>query len=193
MKPTYFCTPNDFRKWLDKNHKKETELLVGYYKVSSKKQSITWPESVDQALCYGWIDGVRHSIDKESYQIRFTPRRKSSNWSAVNIKKVEKLSQQNLMKPAGLKSFSLRSEGKSKIYAFENGEVKLSPQFEKRFKENKKAWEYFYALAPSYRKLSSRWVMTAKQESTRLRRLQILIAESESGTNRWKDSKYKKK
>jgi uncharacterized protein YdeI (YjbR/CyaY-like superfamily) len=189
----FFETPSDFRKWLSKNHKTVSELLVGYYKVGSKKKSMTWSASVDQALCFGWIDGVRKSIDEESYCIRFTPRKASSIWSAVNIKKVEMLIQQNLMQAAGLEIYNKRSESKSKIYAFENEEMKFSAGFEKQFKANKKAWNYFQALAPSYRKLSSNWVMSAKQEATQLKRLQELIADCSVGTNKWKDNKYNKK
>jgi uncharacterized protein YdeI (YjbR/CyaY-like superfamily) len=189
----FFETPSDYRKWLSKNHKTVSELVVGFYKVGSKKKSMTWSASVDQALCYGWIDGVRKSIDEESYCIRFTPRKASSIWSAVNIKKVEMLIQQNLMQAAGLEIYDKRSESKSKIYAFENEETKFSAGFEKQFKANKKAWNYFQALAPSYRKLSSNWVMSAKQEATQLKRLQELIADCSVGTNKWKDNKYNKK
>jgi uncharacterized protein YdeI (YjbR/CyaY-like superfamily) len=190
--PTFFAKQSDFRKWLQKNHKTETELLVGFYKVGSGKPSMTWPESVDQALCFGWIDGVRKSIDKESYQIRFTKRKANSIWSAINIKKIEALKKQGLMQPAGLASFEKRTESKSRLYSYEKDKVELPPNFEKQFKTNKKAWDYFQSLAPSYRKVSTHWVMNAKQETTRLKRLNQLIAESATGTNQWKDNKYKK-
>ena len=193
MKPIFFAKQTDFRKWLEKNHKKETELLVGFHKVDSGSPSMTWSQSVDEALCFGWIDGVRKSIDKDRYQIRFTKRKSTSTWSAINIKKIEALVQQGLMQPAGLESFKNRSEKKSKIYTYENEEVKLSPSFEKKFKANKVAWKYFQSLAPSYRKSSTSWVMSAKQDATRLKRLDALIADSEAGTNQWKDNKYKKK
>ena len=193
MKPIFFAKPSDFRKWLEKNHKKETELLVGFHKVDSGKPSMTWSQSVDEALCFGWIDGVRKSIDKDSYQIRFTQRKPMSTWSAINIKKVEALIQQGLMQPAGLESFKKLNKSNSKIYTYENDEAKLSPQLLKRFKANKIAWNYFQSLAASYRKLSSNWVMGAKQEVTRIKRLNELIADSEAGTNQWKDNKYKKK
>jgi uncharacterized protein YdeI (YjbR/CyaY-like superfamily) len=193
MTPTFFKTQQAFRKWLEKNHTKETAFVVGYYKVNSGKQSMTWSESVDQALCFGWIDGVRKSIDNDSYQIRFTPRKKTSIWSAVNIKKVEALIKIGLMQEAGLISYNDRKESKSKIYAFENDEVPFSPEFEKLFKANKKAWAYFQALAPGYRKTASHWVISAKQEATRIKRLQTLIADSALGTNKWKDNKYSKK
>jgi uncharacterized protein YdeI (YjbR/CyaY-like superfamily) len=193
MTPTFFPTQNEFRFWLEKNHNIEKELIVGFYKVNSGKLSMTWSESVDQALCFGWIDGVKHSIDNDSYKIRFTPRKKTSIWSAVNIKKVELLIEQGLMQESGLESYKNRSESKSKIYAFENEEMKFSPELEKIFKANKKAWEYFQLLAPTYRKPSSNWVMTAKQETTRLKRLNELIADAELGTNKWKHNKYNKK
>lgn len=193
MTPLFFATPKDFRNWLALNHDKATELIVGFYKVASGKPSITWSQSVDEALCFGWIDGVKHSIDEERYQIRFTPRKKGSIWSAVNIKKVEALMQKGLMQEAGRASFSRRTESKSKIYAFENEEVPFSPELEKEFKKNKKAWNYFQALAPTYRKPSSNWVMSARQETTRLKRLQELIKDSEMETNKWKHNKYNKK
>lgn len=189
----FFANQKEFRKWLKKNHNTENEVLVGFYKISTNKPSITWSQSVDEALCFGWIDGVKHSLDKESYKIRFTPRRETSIWSAVNIKKVEELYKLGLMQPEGLASFNKRKESHSRIYAFENEEVKFSPDFEKQFKANKKAWSYFQSLAPSYRKPSSNWVMSAKQETTRIKRLNALIADSEAGTNKWKHNKYSKK
>jgi uncharacterized protein YdeI (YjbR/CyaY-like superfamily) len=192
MTPTFFAKQSDFRKWLEKNHQKESELLVGFYKVDSGKPSITWSQSVDEALCFGWIDGVRTSIDKNSYQIRFTQRKPTSIWSAINIKKVEELMQQGLMQPPGLASFEKRTENKSRIYAHEIAEVNLSSDFEKQFKANKIAWDYFQSLAPSYRKISANWVMSAKQEATRIKRLNELIADSQLLTNKWKDNKYKK-
>ena len=193
MEPTFFKTKSEFRIWLEHNHKTEKELIVGFYKVSSGKPSITWSESVDQALCFGWIDGALKSIDEKTYQRRFTPRRKSSIWSAVNIKKVENLITQGLMHDSGLKIFKQRKESKSKIYAFENEETKLSIELEKIFKENQIAWDYFKNLAPTYRKPSLNWVMSAKQEATKIKRLTELILDSEKGTNKWKDNKYNSK
>jgi uncharacterized protein YdeI (YjbR/CyaY-like superfamily) len=192
MEPKFFSKPSAFRNWLEKNHNRKTELLVGFYKVGSGNPNMTWSQSVDEALCFGWIDGVRTSIDKDRYQIRFTPRKPTSIWSAVNIKKVEALTKQGLMHTAGLASFEKRTENRSKIYSFEKEEVKLSLSFIKQFKANKKAWIYFQSLAPSYKKVSTHWVMSAKQESTQLKRLYQLIADSEAGTNQWKDNKYKK-
>jgi len=190
--PTFFTNQSDFRKWLQKNHKNKTELLVGFYKIDSGKPSMTWPQSVDEALCFGWIDGVRKSIDKESYQIRFSQRKPTSIWSAINIKKVGELEKQGLMQPGGLASFEKRIESKSKIYSYEEDEAELSQDFKKQFKANKKAWDYFQALAPSYKKVSIHWVMRAKQELTRVKRLKKLIADSAIGTNQWKDNKYRK-
>jgi uncharacterized protein YdeI (YjbR/CyaY-like superfamily) len=192
MKPIFFAKQADFRKWLQKNHKKETELLVGFYKVGSGKPSMSWSESVDEALCFGWIDGVRKSIDKDSYQIRFSQRKSTSIWSAVNIKKMEELTKAGLMQPAGLASFEKRIESKSRIYSHEKGEEELPRDFKKQLEANKKAWDYFQSLAPSYRKVSTHWVMSAKQETTRIKRLNQLIADCAAGTNQWKDNKYRK-
>lgn len=176
---TFFSTENDFREWLERNHDKETELIVGFYKVNSGKPSMTWPQSVGQALCFGWIDGIRKSIDEESYYIRFTPRRSDSNWSAINIKKINELTKASLMKPAGLKAFSMRKEEKSEIYSYENNEIQLDLAFEKQFKDNEKAWDFFMRQAPSYRKAVIRWIMSAKQEATRQARLLKTINQSE--------------
>lgn len=180
MAPTFFSKQSDFRKWLNKNHKKETELLVGFYKVDSGKPSTTWSQSVDEALCFGWIDGVRKSIDKDSYSIRFTPRKPTSIWSAININKIEQLTKQGLMKPAGLASFKLRKEHKSRIYSHEKDPVKLADEFENKFKANKKAWAFFTTQAPSYQKVMKHWIMSAKQKTTQLIRLDKTIRESEN-------------
>jgi uncharacterized protein YdeI (YjbR/CyaY-like superfamily) len=190
--PTFFATQLEFRTWLEKNYNKANELIVGFYKVSSGKLTITWSQSVDQALCFGWIDGIRKSIDKDSYYIRFTPRKSTSIWSAINIAKVEALTKQGLMHPSGLASFTNRTESKSKIYAHEKEEVKFPIHFEKQFKANKRAWNYFQSLAPSYRKPSANWVMSAKQETTRIKRLNELIADSGALKNKWKNNPYKK-
>ena len=137
MQATFIETPVEFRKWLKKNHKTQTELLVGFYKVGSGKPSMTWSESVDEALCFGWIDGVRKSIDKESYTIRFTPRKPNSIWSAINIKKVKELKEAGRMTPEGLRAFSLMSESSTKIYSHEKAPAILSPAYEKQFKKDK--------------------------------------------------------
>lgn len=176
---TFFKTQDDFRKWLESNHEKETELIVGFYKVNSGKPSMSWSQSVDQALCFGWIDGVRKFIDNESYCIRFTPRRSTSNWSAINIKKIEELTKAGLMKPAGIKAYSLRKDNKSEIYSYENDTLFIDSDLEIQFKENKKAWDFFIKQAPSYRKAIISWIMGAKQEKTRQSRLEKTIKESE--------------
>jgi len=178
MDITFFKTAAEFRKWLKKNHKKEKELVVGFYKTKSGKQSITWPESVDEALCFGWIDAMRKSIDEESYYIRFTQRKADSIWSKININKMEELIKNGLVQTAGLEAYKKRSEKKSGVYSYENETVNLSKDFEKKLKADKKAWEFFQSQAPSYRKVAGRWVMTAKQEATRIKRLNELIDDS---------------
>jgi uncharacterized protein YdeI (YjbR/CyaY-like superfamily) len=183
MKPTFFPTPADFRAWLEENHGQTSELLVGFYKKGSLKPSITWPESVDHALCFGWIDGVRKTVDEISYTIRFTPRKPTSIWSQVNIKRVHELTNMGLMHPAGLKAFERRDEKKSAIYSYEQRHSATFPQaFEKRFRANRKAWDFFQAHAPSYRRLITYWVTSAKREETQAKRLSILIEKSEAGT-----------
>lgn len=181
MEPTFFDAPADFRDWLQKHAHEETELLVGYYKVGSGKPSITWPQSVDEALCFGWIDGVRRSVDAEAYCIRFTPRKPTSIWSAVNIKKVADLTEKGLMQPAGIAAFAKRKEEKSAIYSFEVAPMVLKPEYQKQFKANKKAWTFFEAQAPWYKRLTIHRVMSAKQEKTQLSRLVNIIAASERG------------
>jgi uncharacterized protein YdeI (YjbR/CyaY-like superfamily) len=180
MKPKFFSHQSDFGKWLKANHKKEGELLVGFYKVDSGKPSMTWPQSVDEALCFGWIDGVRRSIDKKRYCIRFTPRRKTSSWSLVNIRKIEELTRKGLLQPAGLEVFRHRKEERSGIYSFENETKTLARRFENKFKANKKAWKFFMEQAPTYRKVILHRIMSAKQETTRLKRLQEVIVASEN-------------
>ncbi len=181
MEPTFFPTPAAFRKWLETNHASATELLAGFYKKDSGKPSITWPESVDQALCYGWIDGVRRRIDEVSYSIRFTPRKQISNWSAINIARVAELTRLGLMRPAGLRAFEQRREEKSAIYTYENAVRTLDPAAEKTFRANRKAWQFFNAQAPSYRRVCIYWVTSAKKEETRARRLATLINDSANG------------
>ena len=173
MKPAFFPTPADFRRWLEKNHDSAPELLVGFYKRDSGRPSITWPESVDQALCFGWIDGICKRIDDVSYTIRFTPRRRGSTWSAVNIRRVEELKKLGLMQPAGLRAYEALTPEKSGIYSYENVPKELPPAEEKKFRANKKAWEYFNAQPPSYRRVAIHFVMSAKREETRARRLAL--------------------
>ncbi len=181
MNPSFFETPDNFRQWLEQNHDKASELLVGFYKKGSGRHSITWPESVDQALCFGWIDGVRRRIDDVSYCIRFTPRRRGSIWSAVNIRRATELVKLGLMHAAGLRVFEQRSEKKSAIYSYENAPRTLSPADEKRFRANGKAWQFFEAQPPSYRRGAIYWVSSAKKEETRQRRLALLIDDSAKG------------
>jgi len=179
MNITFFATQHEFREWLETNHQIETELIVGYYKVDSGKPSMTWSQSVDQAICFGWIDGIRKSIDNQSYCIRFTPRRKTSIWSAINIKKVEDLTNQGLMKTAGLLAFSYRTEEKSQIYTYENENLILDENFESQFKNNLIAWDFFNKQAPSYKKNTINWIMAAKQLKTKQLRLEKIIYLSE--------------
>ena len=181
MEPTFFATPALFRKWLARNQDKSIELLVGFYKKDSGKRSISWHESVDEALCFGWIDGVRRRIDDVSYSIRFTPRKKTSTWSAVNIARVKELTGRGLMQPAGLRAFEQRREGKSGIYAYENAPGILPASDEKKFRANKKAWDYFNKQPPSYRRVAIYWAMSAKRQETRERRLTTLIDDSAAG------------
>ena len=181
MKITYFPKPFDLRKWFEKHHHKTDELWVGYYKKDSGKPSITWPESVDEALCFGWIDGIRKSVDNVSYKIRFTPRRAGSIWSDVNINRAQALIKAGRMTPAGLKAFEVRKDYRSGIYSYEQGKIALSEPYTKQLKKNKKAWEFFQAQPPSYRIAVNWWVMSAKQEETRLRRLDQLIKYSAEG------------
>lgn len=178
MEATFFETQADFRRWLEKHHATEKELIVGFYKINSGKPSLTWSQSVDQALCFGWIDGVRRSIDAERYCIRFTPRRPTSIWSAINIKKVEELTKAGLMKPEGLKAFNYRKEHNSRLYSHENDTTVLDPDFEIQFKKDNLAWDFFMNQAPSYKKVIIHWIMSAKQEKTRLSRLEKVIKES---------------
>ena len=178
MKPTFFATPAKFRAWLERNHDRAAELLVGFYKKDSGKPSITWPESVDEALCFGWIDGVRRRIDDESYSIRFTPRRKGSIWSAVNIRRAEELKKSGRMAPAGLAAYDARDEAKSRIYSFENRPRELPAEYEKKFRANRTAWKFFSEQPPGYRRLMIFWIMSAKKQETRAKRLDRLIEKS---------------
>lgn len=178
-KPTFFPTPADFHAWLEANHDKSRELLVGFYKRDSGKPSITWPESVQVALCFGWIDGVRKSIDETSYTIRFTPRRPTSNWSAFNISLVRKLTKQGLMQPAGLKAFAARDEKKS-IYSYEQRKsARFTREQEKQFRSSKTAWDFFRSQPPWYQRVTTFWVIGAKREETKLKRLSLLIEHSQ--------------
>ncbi len=181
MKPTFFAKPGDFRTWLEKNHLTKKELLVGFYKKESGKPSITWPESVDQALCFGWIDGIRKSLNDESYTIRFTPRKGKSHWSAINLRKYVALKKLKQIHPAGEEAFARMDKKNTKRASFEQKQIQLDKSFESKLKSSKKAWAFFENLAPSYKKASIWWVISAKQQTTQLRRLDILIKSSEAG------------
>ena len=179
MEPTFFADAKAFRKWLQQHHRTGRELLVGFYKRDSGKPSMTWPESVDQALCFGWIDGVRRRRDDESYTIRFTPRRPQSAWSSVNIRRVAELEKLGLMRPAGRAAFEKRNEEKSRIYSYEQRDhAKLAPEHQQMFEKSEKAWAFFQAQPPWYRRQATYWVVSAKSEETRLRRLRKLIDEA---------------
>ena len=176
----YFASAAAFGRWLEKHHAKKTELWVGYHRKSTGRPSLTWPDAVDEALCWGWIDGIRKSVDAERYTNRFTPRRPGSAWSAINIRKVKALIASGRMRPPGLAAFRARRDERSRVYSYEQGEkAKLPPAYERVFRRNRAAWEFFRTRSDRYRRLTSWWVIDAKQEETRRRRLGILIARSE--------------
>jgi uncharacterized protein YdeI (YjbR/CyaY-like superfamily) len=181
MEPTYFTTPAKFRAWLERNHAKTAELWVGFRKKGTGLPSITWPEAVDEALSFGWIDGIRKTVDEASYMIRFTPRKAGSTWSAVNIGRVEALRGEGRMTPAGLKAYEARVENRVGIYSYEQRSATLESQYEERFKQNARAWEFYSAQPPSYRKAANWWVVSAKRQETRDRRLAQLVECSEAG------------
>lgn len=181
MDPIFFRSAAEFRAWLERHHATSTELFVGYYRKGSGKPSMTWEESVDQALCFGWIDGVRKGIDDERYAIRFTPRRPGSTWSARNVKRALELIERGLMAPAGLAAFEARVEDRSPYSYEQRHTVKLEATLERRFRRSSKAWDRFRSMAPSYRKAAIHWVMSAKREETRERRLARLIEDSAAG------------
>jgi uncharacterized protein YdeI (YjbR/CyaY-like superfamily) len=181
LNPKFFRTPSDFRNWLERNHAAKREVSVGFYKKASGKASITWPESVDEALCFGWIDGIRKRIDEISYQIRFTPRRRGSIWSTINIKRAKELTKQKRMRPIGLKAFAARIESKSRIYSYEQRRAELEEPYISRLNKNKSAWDFFQAQPPSYRKMMSWYIMSAKTEETRSKRFAKLMKASAKG------------
>jgi uncharacterized protein YdeI (YjbR/CyaY-like superfamily) len=180
--PAFFATPEEFRAWLAEHHETERELLVGFHKKGSGRPSITWPESVDQALCFGWIDGVRRRVDDDSYTIRFTPRKARSTWSAVNVKRMKELVEAELVAPAGVAAFERRADDRTAIYSYEQRKAaQLEPEQEQRFKADERAWAFFEAQPPSYRRAATHWVTSAKREETRERRLTQLIEHSSAG------------
>jgi uncharacterized protein YdeI (YjbR/CyaY-like superfamily) len=181
MRIKYFTSPSDFRRWLEKNHATRQELWVGYHKKNSRQTSMTWPESVDEALCFGWIDGIRKSVDDLRYTIRFTPRRRGSIWSAVNIKRARELSDKGLMEPAGMAAFNARKENKSGIYSYEQRSANLDVPYEKELKQNKAAWDFFYASTSLVSKSSRLVDSECKTGSNRIKRLERLMKESARG------------
>ena len=182
MEPTFFATPAEFRAWLERHHNSAAELLVGFHKRGSGRPSMTWPESVDQALCFGWIDGVRRGIDDTSYSIRFTPRKQRSTWSAVNVRRMKELIEHRLATPAGIAAFERRADDRTAIYAYEQRRTaKLEPDQEQRLHANERAREYFESQTPSYRRAAIHWVTSAKKPETREKRMSQLIECSAAG------------
>ena len=180
--PTFFATPAELRAWLERHHADRRELLVGFYKKGSGRPSITWPQSVDEALCFGWIDGVRRSLGEEAYTIRFTPRQARSTWSLVNVNRAGELIAEGRMTPAGLAAFEARSADRTAIYSHERRRAAvLEPDQEARFRAAAEAWEWFQARPPSYRRAAIHWVTSAKRAETRERRLRALIEDSAAG------------
>jgi uncharacterized protein YdeI (YjbR/CyaY-like superfamily) len=180
--PIFFDSPQAFYDWLDQNHETESEVYVGYWKKHTGKPSLTWSQAVDQALCFGWIDGRVNSIDDERHMQRFTPRKPNSNWSNINVEKMKKLTEAGLVKPAGHAAFERRRADRTGIYSFERqAEAKLEPEQEKRFKANAAAWEFFQAQAASYKRTAIHLVTSAKRPETRERRLNLLIEDSAAG------------
>jgi uncharacterized protein YdeI (YjbR/CyaY-like superfamily) len=171
----YFSSPQEFRKWLAQNHATAKELFVGFCKKSSGKKGTTYSEALDEALCYGWIDGVRRSVDSESYTIRFTPRKPKSIWSLVNVRHVERLQKAGKMAEPGRKAFALREKQLTGIYSFEQKRPGLSAKFKKLFRGNAPAWKFFSNQAPWYQRTAGHWVVCAKQEETRMRRFAKLV------------------
>jgi len=177
--PTFFRTPKHFRAWLGRNHDRADVLWVGYYRKDSGRPSITWPDSVDEALCFGWIDGIRKKVDDLSYKVRFTPRRARSVWSVVNIGRVAALTRDGRMQPAGAAAFARRDENNTRHCSFENrAAAKLSPTDERQFRRDRQAWNFFEAQPPGYKRLAAFWVINAKRTETRRARLERLIATS---------------
>lgn len=177
----YFQSPAQLRAWFEANHERATELWVGQYRKSTGRPSLTWPELVDQCLCIGGIDGVRYSLDKESFAQRVTPRRKSSNWSAVNIKRFGELDKTGLAHPQGRAAFAAREKARSATYSYENRSRGLDKKLEAKFRKHPAAWKFFQSQAPWYRRAASHWVVSAKREETRTKRLQELIEHSTKG------------
>jgi len=180
-KPTFFGTSSDFRKWLEKNHDRVPELLLGFHRIDSGKGGITYREALDEALCFGWIDGLRKRYEASSYTVRFSPRTRGSIWSEINTTRMTELIKLARVLPAGLKVFNRRDKNKSRQYSYEVGNCQFEAKYARQFRANGKAWEFYQAQAPWYRRVSCYWVMSAKREETRLRRLATLIDDSAHG------------
>ena len=181
--PIFFASPQEFHEWLEEHHESATEVYVGYFKQHTGKRAMSWSEAVDQALCFGWIDGKVNTIDEDRYMQRFTPRKPGSNWSKVNVEKVAKLSEAGRMRPAGIAAFERRSEDRTGVYSYESAANGLPPEYDERLRANPAAAEYFYSRPPSYRRTAIYLVMSAKREETRLRRLDQLIEDSANGVD----------
>ena len=182
MNPVFFTTADEFVAWLEANHESGQELWVGYYRMGTGRPSITHPEAVEAALCFGWIDGIRKPIDEERYKNRFTPRRKGSNWSAVNVRRIRNLIEQGLVRPAGLAAFQAARVGETEVYSYERRHnAELGAAAEALFRANAAAWDFFQSQTAWYRHAAVWWVMSAKREETRRRRLDTLIADSAAG------------
>jgi uncharacterized protein YdeI (YjbR/CyaY-like superfamily) len=180
-KPRFFQTPAEFRVWLDRNHDTASELLVGFYKKASGRNGVTYEEALDEALAFGWIDGVTRRVDDERWAIRFSPRRPKSIWSLKNIRRVGELTKLGRMAPPGLEAFERRDPSEAGTYSFEQAKPELGQDLESRFRRNRKAWRFWEEQPPGYRKAATWWVVTAKREETRLRRLTTLIEDSANG------------
>ena len=180
--PRFFATPEEFRAWLEEHHMTDTELIVGFHKKNTGRPTMSWTESVREALCFGWIDGIRRSLGEESYTIRFTPRKPRSIWSARNVAHVEELIREGRMTRAGLAAYQARSAERTGVYSFEQrNAARLDNEQEERFRADGAAWSFFQAQPPSYRRTAIYWVVSAKRPETRARRLDTLIADSAAG------------
>jgi uncharacterized protein YdeI (YjbR/CyaY-like superfamily) len=179
--PSFFASPVELRRWFEANHESSGELLIGFHKKASGRPSVTYQEALDEALCFGWIDGVRKSLGADSYTIRFTPRRQGSIWSAVNVKRVGQLASEGRMQPAGLAAFDARNPEKTRQYSYENRNRGFDPAYESLLQANETAWRYFQQQPPWYQRTAAWWVMSAKREETRRRRLATLIEDCGAG------------
>jgi uncharacterized protein YdeI (YjbR/CyaY-like superfamily) len=178
VEPIYFESPKAFREWLAEHHAVADEVLVGFFKSGTGRPSMTWPESVDEALCYGWIDAIRRRVDDERYTIRFTRRRPKSNWSAVNLRRVEKLKKEGRMQPAGIAIYEAREKDRSKHYSYEERPEAFPEELTRQFRGHAEAWKFFSSQPPTYRRTAIWWVVSAKREETKQKRLSELIEHS---------------